>query len=193
MTDTLAGTLTAFDAVAITLVIISGLMGLARGFIRELATLIAFVAAIAAAYFARAFLRGPLTELAGDRLPAWGPDAILMLGTFGIVYIALSMIGSHFARHVHTVDGVSLINRIVGFLFGLARGLVVIVAFVLVVNIALPQERIPRWIAEARLYPIFAKWAEATRAYAPRLADSAGALAGAGAPAPAPVPETPQD
>lgn len=193
MTDTFAGTLTAFDAVAITLVLISGLMGLARGFIRELATLAAFIAAVAAAYFARLFLRGPLVDLAGDALPAWGPDAILMLGTFGIVYVALSMVGSHFARHVHTVDGVSLVNRIVGLLFGLARGLVVMVAFVLVVTIALPQERIPRWIAEARLYPIFADWAEAARGYAPKLADTAGSIVTPQPADPAPAPEFPQD
>ena len=44
--------LTAFDAVAIVIVIVSTLMALARGFMRELATLGAFIAAIAAAFFA---------------------------------------------------------------------------------------------------------------------------------------------
>ena len=50
--------LTAFDAIVIVLLIISTLMALARGFMRELATLGAFIAALAAAYYARLFLRG---------------------------------------------------------------------------------------------------------------------------------------
>ena len=49
MTDAL----TAFDAVAISLIILSALMALARGFVRELATLGAFICALASAYYAR--------------------------------------------------------------------------------------------------------------------------------------------
>ena len=68
--------LTAFDAVAILLVILSTLMALARGFLRELATLGAFIAALAAAYYARAFLRQPLADLLPEGLPEWTPGRL---------------------------------------------------------------------------------------------------------------------
>lgn len=54
--------LTAFDAIAIIIVIVSTLMALARGFLRELATLGAFLAALAAAYYANAYLNAPLSD-----------------------------------------------------------------------------------------------------------------------------------
>jgi membrane protein required for colicin V production len=48
--------ITAFDGIALAVVVISGIMGFARGFLRELATLGAFIGALAAAYYAREFL-----------------------------------------------------------------------------------------------------------------------------------------
>lgn len=176
MNDTFAGPLTAFDAVALTIIIVSGLMALARGFLRELATLVAFVAALAAAYYARLFLRPVLEAAMPEGLPSWTPDAILVLGAFVIVYVALSIIGGRISKHIQGVDGVGVINRLAGLVFGVARGVVVMVGFVLVINLALPQERLPRQIVEARLYPYFAQWAQAVRDVAPKLADQASSL-----------------
>ena len=75
--------LTAFDAVAIVIVIVSTLMALARGFMRELATLGAFIAAIAAAFFARKFFVGTLDAMLPADSPAWMPDAIIFVMVFG--------------------------------------------------------------------------------------------------------------
>ena len=61
--------LTAFDAVAIVIVIVSTLMALARGFMRELATLGAFIAAIAAAMLADRHLVDPLNSILPDSAP----------------------------------------------------------------------------------------------------------------------------
>jgi len=174
--NTLSAPLTAFDAVAITVIIVSGLMALARGFMRELASLFAFVAAVAAAFLARAYFREPLDNVLPETLPAWTPDAILVLGTFIIVYVVLAWIGGRLSRHIQGAEGVGVINRLAGLLFGAARGVVAVIAFVLVVNLALPEERVPPWIAEGRLYPYFADWAQQVRDFAPRLADQAADL-----------------
>lgn len=183
MTDTLAGPLTAFDAIALTLIIVSALMALARGFLRELATLVAFVAAAAAAYVANLFLRPPLATLLPENLPSWTPDAILILGTFILVYVTLAWIGGNISKHIQGADGVGVINRLAGLIFGTARGIVVMVGCVLIISLALPQERLPRWIAEAALYPYLADMAQNVRDYAPRLADTAAGL----------VPENPDE
>ena len=74
--------LTAFDAVAIVIVIVSTLMALARGFMRELATLGAFIAAIAAAMLADR----PLVDMLQPILPDSAPEAtariIVFVGIF---------------------------------------------------------------------------------------------------------------
>ena len=149
MPENLTGPLTAFDAVAITVILISALMALARGFIRELATLIAFVAAVVAAFFARAYFREPLDNVLPENLPPWTPDAIIVLGAFIIVYAILAVIGGKLSKHIQGAEGIGVINRLAGLLFGAARGMVALIAFVLVMNLALPEERVPPWIAEA--------------------------------------------
>ena len=55
--------ITAFDGIALAVVVISAIMGFARGFLRELATLGAFIGALAAAYYARAFFHDDLAAL----------------------------------------------------------------------------------------------------------------------------------
>lgn len=176
MPESVTGPLTAFDAIAITIILVSGLMALARGFIRELATLIAFVAAIVAAFFARAYFREPLDNILPETMPPWTPDAIIVLGVFIIVYVILAVIGSKMSKHIQGAEGIGVINRLAGLLFGAARGVIVIIAFVLVMNLALPEERVPPWIAEGQLYPYFADWAQQVRDFAPRLAEQAADL-----------------
>ncbi|MEO0981670.1 MAG: CvpA family protein [Pseudomonadota bacterium] len=171
MNDAIATPLTAFDALAVTVIILSALMALARGFMRELATLGAFIAAIAAAYYARLLLRDPLAGLLGGDAPSWTTDAVLVLGAFGIVYIVVAWIGGRLSRNIQGLEGIGLVDRVAGLVFGVARGVVAMVFAVLLITQALSLEDLPSWIAESRLYPYFHDWADALRDAAPRIAE----------------------
>lgn len=74
MTETVFSSLTAFDAIAILVVIMSGLMALSRGFMRELATMAALIAAIAAAFFGRELLREQIAQRLPETVAAWTAD-----------------------------------------------------------------------------------------------------------------------
>ena len=163
--------LTAFDAVAITLVILSALMALARGFVRELATLGAFICALAAAYFARGLLRGPISGLFGDGSPDWLPDVMIMVTVFIAVYALVAWFGQRLSRTIQGVEGIGLIDRLSGLVFGVARGAVAVVFFVYLIQLGMDQDRIPDWISEARTYPYFASAAEYVNDNAPRIAE----------------------
>lgn len=167
MTDAI----TAFDAVAITLVIISALMAVARGFVRELATLGAFIAALAAAYYARSYLRNPLSAALPDTAPSWTADFILILTFFLAVYVAVAMIGHRLSQNVQSVEGIGAIDRLAGLAFGIARGAVAIVFFVYVLQLGVARDKIPEWIADARTYPYFASAADYVHENAPRIAE----------------------
>jgi len=167
MTDAI----TAFDAVAITLVIISALMAVARGFVRELATLGAFIAALAAAYYARSYLRNPLSAALPDTAPSWTADFILILTFFLGVYVAVAMIGHRLSQNVQSVEGIGAIDRLAGLAFGVARGAVAIVFFVYVLQLGVARDKIPEWIADARTYPYFASAADYVHENAPRIAE----------------------
>lgn len=163
--------LTAFDAIAIVIVIVSTLMALARGFIRELATLGAFIAAMAAAYFANKFLNKPLSNIIPGGLPDWTPEAILLIGTFLVIYIVVAIFGAKLSKSIQGVDGIGLVDRLAGGIFGFARGGIVLVFFAYILNLAMDQDKIPEFISKARTYPIINSGAVYLKENAPALAE----------------------
>ncbi len=162
--------LTAFDAVAIVIVIVSTLMALARGFMRELATLGAFIAAIAAAFFADQYLAEPLRGYLPASTPAWTATAILFVATFLLIYIVVAWFGASLSRSIQGPDGISLLDRVAGGTFGFARGGVVLVFFVYLLNIAMDDDQVPEFINQARTYPIILAGADYLNERAPELA-----------------------
>ena len=163
--------LTAFDAVAIVIVIVSTLMALARGFMRELATLGAFIAAIAAAFFARKYFVDQLDALLPADSPDWMPDAIIFVLVFLIVYVAVAWFGANLSRTIQGVEGIGLLDRVAGGLFGFARGGVVLIFFVYLLNLAMDRDQIPEFVTQARTYPIITAGANYLVERAPELAE----------------------
>ena len=163
--------LTAFDAVAIVIVIVSTLMALARGFMRELATLGAFIAAISAAFFARKYVVDQLDAFLPADSPDWMPDAMVFVVVFLLVYVAVAWFGANLSRTIQGVDGIGLLDRVAGGLFGFARGGVVLIFFVYLLNLAMDRDQIPEFVTQARTYPIIAAGANYLGDRAPELAE----------------------
>ena len=163
--------LTAFDAVAIVIMIVSTLMALARGFMRELATLGAFIAAIAAAMLADRHLVDPLNSILPDSAPEATARIIIFVGIFLIVYVAVAWFGANLSKTIQGVDGIGLLDRVAGGLFGFARGGVVMVFFVYLLNLAMDRDQIPEFVTQARTYPIIAAGANYLGERAPELAE----------------------
>lgn len=169
------GALTAFDAIVIVLLILSTVMAFARGFMRELATLGAFIAALAAAYYARLFLRDTVVRFLPEDTPAWLPDLVLFLSFFLLVYVIVAWFGANLSRSIQGVEGVGFLDRITGAAFGFARGAVVLVFFVFLLRMALDQDRIPEWIRTAQTYSMLESGADYVEESAPVLSHSAEA------------------
>lgn len=169
--------LTAFDAVAITLVIVSALMALARGFIRELATLGAFIAALAGAYYARAYFRETVSGWLPEDGPDWLPDMLIVVGAFIVIYALVAWWGQRLSKNIQGVEGIGLIDRVAGLVFGMARGAIAVVFFVYLLQLGVDEDRIPEWISGARTYPYFAQAADYVNENAPRIAEDMRDLA----------------
>jgi len=159
--------LTAFDAIVLVLIIVSSLMALARGFMRELATLGAFLAAITAAFFARQYLTDPLGALLPEEAPVWIPHAVIFVSAFLIIYIIVAWFGAHLSRSIQGVEGISLLDRLAGGVFGFARGAVVLVFFVYLLNLGMDKDQIPEFISQARTYPMISAGADYLEQQAP--------------------------
>jgi membrane protein required for colicin V production len=163
--------LTLFDIIAVLILGVSVLVGFARGALREVATVVAFVLAVVIAIFALRFT-GPFARAAVH--PSWAATGVALFVVFLAAYVALRVLAGSLMRGVHNIRALGMIDRIVGSGFGLVRGLVVLGVFYLVFNLAPPPTGTPGWIANAKLYPLARACAGALRALAPKGSAIAG-------------------
>jgi len=157
--------MTLFDYIAGALLLISGLMGYARGATREVTTVIAFVLAAIVTVFGLRFT-GPIARHAIHT--AWIANTVAILALFIVVYVILRLIGGALTRSVRGTVGLSSLDRILGFAIGLVRALVIMGAFSLLMGAATPPERMPGWITKAKLYPLASAAGDALRTFAPQ-------------------------
>jgi membrane protein required for colicin V production len=143
--------LTQFDFIVLGLLAISAAVGFARGAAREIAALAALVLAAAAAIFGLP-LFAPLARSIVQ--PDWLGTVAGLIVVFTVVYIALRLIGAGIARRIQEANVLGALDRTVGLLIGLARGLVVLGALNLMFNAATPQDLQPRWIVGSTTWPL---------------------------------------
>lgn len=166
--------MTQFDLIAILILAISGLIGFARGAMRELTTVVAFVLAVAIALLSLR-LTGPFARHLLH--PAWVANVAALLAGFLVSYIAIRIVGAGLTRSVHEVHALGGVDRIVGLGIGLIRGFVILGVFQMVFSAATPRERMPQWISQAALYPAASDTAQALKALEPGGLAVAGKLA----------------
>lgn len=132
------------------IMLVSGFLAMLRGLTREVLSILSWaVAALATLYIfpkyqdeARLYIE-----------PALLADAALAAGVFLVVLIIVSLITMRVSDKV--LDSrVGALDRTLGFLFGLARGLVLVVIAYLFFSWLVPEDTQPRWIREARSLPI---------------------------------------
>lgn len=174
--------LTWFDAAALAVVVFSGIVGLARGLIREVFTIVGVVAAVVAAYYF-AQPAAPIAQAALGLEPIWA-TLVAGFGVFLVVFIIITFLTMIIARSVHRSTEIGSFDRAAGLAFGVARGVLVIGLFIALVTqgraAADGAERsgfqLPKEITEARLYPVFAATAGVLRSALPKLVDESRTL-----------------
>lgn len=118
------------DIVIATVVLLSAVIGLVRGLIKEVLSLAAWVVAfIVAMYFS------PFVAL---NLPAsWGAESVRMVIAFACLFIATLIAAGILqwliAKLVETT-GLTGTDRLLGFLFGSARGLLVAIVLLMILR-----------------------------------------------------------
>ena len=151
----------AFDWSIISLVILSMLFAFFRGVTRELIALVAWVLGFVAAV--------ALTPLLGGMLPEIGSNPVLRyLLAFIVVFIGCLVLGALIAWPLATVihkAGLGFVDRFLGAVFGAARGVVLVMSFVLVAGLT----TLPRldWWQNAALAPPLAAAALSLKPWLP--------------------------
>ncbi len=165
--------ITAFDGIALAVVVISALMGFARGFLRELATLGAFIAALAAAFYARVFFRDDLAALLPPELQPWIADLILVVAAFVLIYVLVAWLGQRLSKNIQGADGIGLFDHVAGAAFGVLRGVVALVFFTVLLNLVLDESRVPSFIQSGMSYPILKDMADYVNVEAAKVGEDA--------------------
>ena len=149
-----SGMFTVFDAIVVLLMLFSGLMAFARGFIREVASMAAFAGAIVAAFFAYFYL-GPIAEqFTPDTWSHLISDGVVILLAFLTVYISAAWFGRKFSKFVHATTDITMIDRLAGLVFGIFRAWIVVVLILLVLHLLFGEVEMP-WIVDSYSYPHF--------------------------------------
>jgi membrane protein required for colicin V production len=140
------------DFVLAGFMLLSGLLALARGFTREVLSLVTWILAAGAAYLA---LQQPaLMEFAGKQISNKTIATVSVAGVaFLITLIILSILSVRLSDWV--VDSAAgSFDRTLGFLYGLARGLVFVAICYLAYSWISPSDKQQDWIKNAQSLPI---------------------------------------
>ena len=114
---------------------LSILVGVSRGLVRELIAIVGWILAISLAMI----FSGQVAELLSERLGPTASSVAAFLGIFVMVWILSGVIGSLLSRAVKAV-GLGWTDRMMGSLFGLVRGAIIVVALAVIAGLtALPR------------------------------------------------------
>jgi len=186
-----------FDFAALVVLGLSGVMAFARGLIREVFSIIAFIGgAIAAVFFAS--MLSPMVE---NFTPLSGPLASVAAGLliFLIVFVVITVVTSTVAKTAHQSTEIGSFDRAAGLAFGILRGVLVVSLFVLLMRQTSEQTTAPvdpmqDAIRGARTYPIYDGVAKGLEAILPqarqRVRDTIDRQKGESAPIPPAEPAT---
>ncbi len=147
------------DWVILAVLLISSLISLKRGFVREALSLVVWVGAFV---LARMF-SGNLATLLTDYLET---NSLRWIAAFVILFLGAVAVGtmvSHLIAEMVRLTGLGSMDRVLGMVFGAIRGLVVLVAIVYGLQFTVVPE--DPWWQESLLVPhleLLADWARKT-------------------------------
>jgi len=138
--------ITLLDIVLIVVMLISGLLAMVRGFMREILSIIAWVLAAGATLYSYAKLL-PLAK------QYFNSDVVATVAVVGGVFLLTLLIVSVLTVRLSDMvldSRVGALDRTLGFLFGLARGLVIVVVAFIFFTWLVPDRSQPDWVKNAK-------------------------------------------
>ena len=160
--------LTLLDFILLGIMLVSGLLALARGFTREVLSLVAWGAAAIGAYIA---IKQPsLVEFAKTNVPYLDKEILAQIAVgaaaFLLVLIIVSIISVKISDYV--VDSAAgSFDRTLGFIFGVVRGFIFVAIAYLFYGWLLPFEKQESWVRNAYSLPMIKSAGEGLLSFMP--------------------------
>ena len=147
----------AFDGAVAVVVLVSALIALLRGFVKEILSLAAWAGAVLVTLWGFAIARPYFRAFIDSQLLA---DVAAGIALFVASLIVFAMIAHGTSALVRRSASLSAIDRSLGFVFGIFRGFVLLGLGWLALAWAIPEEKRPDWIFEPRTRPLVEQMAE---------------------------------
>jgi membrane protein required for colicin V production len=143
------------DLAVLVVIALSAIFAFARGFVREALSIAAWVGAALIALYGFNYVYGIISRFVTTPLLA---DLVAAAGLFLAALIVFTILTSFVARFVQQ-SALSPIDRTLGLIFGVARGVVLVSIAYFVIDISLPPTERPSWLRDARSEPLLAQGA----------------------------------
>lgn len=138
--------ITILDIILLVVMLISGLLAMIRGFMREILSIAAWAtAAIATLYLYARLLPTAKQYFNNDIVASAAVIGGVFLGTLIIVSVITVRISDMILD-----SRIGALDRTLGFLFGLGRGLIIVVVAFLFFDWLVPQKSQPTWVSGAK-------------------------------------------
>jgi membrane protein required for colicin V production len=158
------------DIAILIILAISAFLALARGFVAEVLSIAGWLGAALVTLWTFGDAKPYLRQYIQMQLLA---DILTGVGIFVVALVIFSTI-SHLIARVVKGSALSAVDRSLGFVFGIARGAVLVCLAYLLLTWVFPETRRPPWLENARMLP----WVQAGSEYLKSLVPQE-ALAGA--------------
>jgi membrane protein required for colicin V production len=137
-----------FDIFLIVVMLVSGLLAMVRGLMREILSLVAWACAAIATVFAF-FKLVPITTLYFSNWNEWVVKGITLGGAFFGTLIIVSVITVRFSNMIQD-SPIGALDRTAGFIFGLGRGLLLVAIAFFFLFWLVPKNVQPEAIRDAK-------------------------------------------
>lgn len=152
------------DLAVAAVLLVSALMAFARGFVREVLSVAAWIGAALITIYAFPYVQPLAESKISNKLTA---DVAGIAGTFLLSLILLSMVSHRLSRNVRD-SALSAIDRSLGFAFGVARGAILVsLAYMFAIWLWTNPADQPVWLQGAKSRPALARGAQALMALVP--------------------------
>ena len=151
------------DLAVIGIIVLSAVFAFARGFVREALSIIAWVGAAAVTIYGFSWAYAQIDPHVHNPLLS---QLIAGFALFVSSLVILTMVTGIIARMVHAT-GLSPIDRTLGFIFGVARGVFLVCAAYLLVTMTVPPNDWPPWLRDAKSKPYLDEGADLLKGFIP--------------------------
>jgi membrane protein required for colicin V production len=153
------------DIVLLAVMLVSGLLAMIRGFMREVLSITAWALAAGATLYSYGKLLPAASSYFNSDLIAKG---VVIGGVFLLTLLIVSVVTIRISDMV--LDSrVGALDRTLGFLFGLGRGLIIVVVAFAFFDWLVPAKAQPAWVTDAKSKVFLAQTADWLRSMSPDL------------------------